>query len=185
MLKDREAVAALARAAPTAAQWPLAAYDAFFQPNQPDSQANVMFVASFAADRARSFEGIAEGIIEILPGELLGFAACSAVLTPEFAECEVVNMVTAAEWRRRGIAQRLLGAGILWCASYGAARIWLEVRASNPAAIALYQKCGFVVRGRRTAYYVQPVEDAVRMEKTLSGDPDACGNLPLPAVFRA
>lgn len=176
MLKDREAVAALVRAAPTAAQWPLAAYDAFFQPKfgsgGPGPRARVIFVASDVSDRARPFEGLVEDLVETSPNELLGFAAYSVVLTPEFSECELENMVTAGEWRRRGIAQRLLRAGFQWCAAYQGTRIWLEVRASNAAAIALYQKFGFVVWGKGKAYYAQPVEDAVRMEKTLSGEQD-------------
>jgi ribosomal-protein-alanine N-acetyltransferase len=43
----------------------------------------------------------------------------------------------------------------------GAPRATLEVRASNLPAIALYLAGGFVVAGRRTAYYTHPVEDAL------------------------
>jgi ribosomal-protein-alanine N-acetyltransferase len=39
----------------------------------------------------------------------------------------------------------------------------LEVRISNRAAIALYERAGFVQDGRRRGYYRDPEEDAVLM----------------------
>jgi [ribosomal protein S18]-alanine N-acetyltransferase len=41
------------------------------------------------------------------------------------------------------------------------------VRESNVAAIGLYQRAGLKVDGRRPAYYVDPVEDAVLMSLDL------------------
>jgi ribosomal-protein-alanine N-acetyltransferase len=41
--------------------------------------------------------------------------------------------------------------------------VFLEVRASNAAAIALYEKHGFAAVGRRRGYYDAPVEDAAVM----------------------
>jgi ribosomal-protein-alanine N-acetyltransferase len=40
-------------------------------------------------------------------------------------------------------------------------RVFLEVRESNAAARALYEKCGFQISGRRKSYYSDPAEDAV------------------------
>jgi ribosomal-protein-alanine N-acetyltransferase len=45
----------------------------------------------------------------------------------------------------------------------GAARAFLELRAGNDAALALYEKCGFQLTARRTKYYSEPVEDALVM----------------------
>ena len=42
----------------------------------------------------------------------------------------------------------------------------LEVRASNSAAIALYQKHGFERVGERKNYYEAPKEDAILMTRT-------------------
>lgn len=42
--------------------------------------------------------------------------------------------------------------------------IFLEVRASNTSAQALYQKFGFEVIGKRQRYYHEPVEDAIIMK---------------------
>ena len=43
--------------------------------------------------------------------------------------------------------------------------IFLEVRASNNAAQALYQKNGFNAIGHRKNYYHDPVEDAIIMKR--------------------
>ena len=44
----------------------------------------------------------------------------------------------------------------------------LEVRASNLAAIALYEKMGFSILGRRPGFYEAPREDALMMRIDLS-----------------
>ncbi len=50
-----------------------------------------------------------------------------------------------------------------WVCESGAEAMQLEVRASNGAAIGLYQRLGFVEQGRRKGYYSAPAEDAVLM----------------------
>ncbi len=45
----------------------------------------------------------------------------------------------------------------------GAQALELEVRAGSKGVIALYAGLGFVVAGRRRAYYQGPVDDAVLM----------------------
>jgi ribosomal-protein-alanine N-acetyltransferase len=47
--------------------------------------------------------------------------------------------------------------------------VFLEVRESNRAAIAFYDKHGFAKTGRRVRYYQDPVEAAILMEKKLTG----------------
>jgi ribosomal-protein-alanine N-acetyltransferase len=47
----------------------------------------------------------------------------------------------------------------------GAKAGYLEVRASNEAANALYQRYGFRQIGRRRNYYERPREDAILMGK--------------------
>jgi ribosomal-protein-alanine N-acetyltransferase len=49
----------------------------------------------------------------------------------------------------------------------GVLEIILEVRASNPSALAFYSSAGFVQTGLRRAYYVDPIEDAVLMRLQL------------------
>jgi ribosomal-protein-alanine N-acetyltransferase len=77
-------------------------------------------------------------------------------------ELQILNVATASAFRRRGVAALLLEHALSRCASRGLDSAWLEVRAGNTAAIALYQRFGFVVEGRRPAYY-RDGEDALLM----------------------
>ena len=45
--------------------------------------------------------------------------------------------------------------------------MFLEVRAQNSAAQALYRSLGFVQTGLRRNFYATPADDAVLMQKTL------------------
>jgi ribosomal-protein-alanine N-acetyltransferase len=56
---------------------------------------------------------------------------------------------------------------------FGAANLaflTLEVRASNVAAIALYEKYGFQQAGLRKGYYQNPREDAIIMTRNFPKD---------------
>lgn len=106
--------------------------------------------------------------------QILGFAAFQVILAA--GECGLENMGVEEDWRRRGVGRRLLAAGLLWCRGWRAVPenvsgqddcLWLEVRASNGAAIGFYRQAGFVEVGRRISYYSQPEEDALQMSKTL------------------
>jgi ribosomal-protein-alanine N-acetyltransferase len=84
------------------------------------------------------------------------------------AECELENLVVAAQYRRRGLASQLMQVLIAAAREHSLERILLEVRESNQAARALYEKLGFQVKGRRKAYYSQPPEDAIVLVLTLN-----------------
>jgi [ribosomal protein S18]-alanine N-acetyltransferase len=75
------------------------------------------------------------------------------------AEREILNVAVAKPYRRQGIATALLRNELQARAIY-----FLEVRASNGAAQALYRKLGFVEVGRRAEYYNAPVETAIVMQ---------------------
>jgi ribosomal-protein-alanine N-acetyltransferase len=77
-------------------------------------------------------------------------------------EFEILNMAVAGAHRRRGIASKLLESALDFSRQTGIARVYLEVRASNEPAIALYKRHGFTECGRRVRYYRDPVEDALR-----------------------
>ncbi|STZ75344.1 ribosomal protein S18-alanine N-acetyltransferase [Bergeriella denitrificans] len=84
-------------------------------------------------------------------------------------ESELHLLATAPEYRRRGIASGLLEYWQQAAADEACTRLFLEVRAGNEAAQALYRKYGFQPCGRRTAYYTLPDggrEDAVLMEQS-------------------
>jgi ribosomal-protein-alanine acetyltransferase len=76
-------------------------------------------------------------------------------------EFEVLNLAVAKSHRRRGVATQLLAAMAVRLQRAGTRRAYLEVRASNEAAIALYICHGFSQKGRRFRYYQNPVEDAL------------------------
>ena len=76
-------------------------------------------------------------------------------------EFELLNMAVAVDQRRRGYGKALLLDAL---ARYQG--MWfLEVRASNEAAQALYEVLGFHRSGRRRDYYRSPTEDAIEMSK--------------------
>ena len=80
-------------------------------------------------------------------------------------EGELYQIGTLSEFRRRGIAKRLLADLHDQMRQKGAAVCFLEVRSRNAAAIALYEKCGYERISVRKNYY--PDDDAVIMRKEL------------------
>lgn len=63
--------------------------------------------------------------------------------------------------RRRGLATELVRHALADAIGQGARRATLEVRRSNAAAIALYERLGFRICAVRPAYYTKPEEDAL------------------------
>ena len=77
------------------------------------------------------------------------------------SEWEVENIAVAGNLQRRGLGSWLLRELKERAWQSGAEGLFLEARESNRAARALYEKCGFVQTGKRTAYYSEPAEDAI------------------------
>lgn len=82
-------------------------------------------------------------------------------------EMEILNLVVGSRWRRQGAARLLVGAALRQAAGRGARRCFLEVRASNQAALLFYQTQGFVELYRRPRYYLHPSEEAVICSREL------------------
>jgi ribosomal-protein-alanine N-acetyltransferase len=82
-------------------------------------------------------------------------------------EAEIHNLGVRRSERRRGIGGALVNAGLEEFHKKGASRVYLEVRESNAAAIALYRSRGFTENGRRKGYYQKPEEAAVLMGRDL------------------
>jgi ribosomal-protein-alanine N-acetyltransferase len=76
-------------------------------------------------------------------------------------EMHILNLAVHPEYRRRGVARRLLAKGLAQARTLGAELAWLEVRPSNLAARALYKSFGFKEVGRRPHYYDDTKEDAL------------------------
>jgi [ribosomal protein S18]-alanine N-acetyltransferase len=82
-------------------------------------------------------------------------------------ELHVNNVAVRPAYRRIGIARKLLETTLDEAARMGARIAFLEVRAGNAPAQALYARCGFKVTGRRTGYYTHPTEDALVMSRAI------------------
>jgi [ribosomal protein S18]-alanine N-acetyltransferase len=78
-------------------------------------------------------------------------------------ELHINNVAVRRPYRRLGVAKTLLETALNEAASKRARVAFLEVRAGNAPAQALYESCGFKVTGRRASYYTQPLEDALVM----------------------
>lgn len=92
-----------------------------------------------------------------------GRLAAMLVLWLIVDEAHVATIATAPEFRRQGIGERLLVAALISAREEGARRAFLEVRAGNLAAQAMYRKYGFEVAGNRPRYYKDNNEDALLM----------------------
>jgi ribosomal-protein-alanine N-acetyltransferase len=91
--------------------------------------------------------------------KIKGFIAARLVAD----ELHINNVAVREEYRRLGIAKKLLDTVLDEASRMGARTALLEVRAGNAPAQALYARCGFRMAGRRTGYYTQPLEDALVM----------------------
>ncbi len=78
-------------------------------------------------------------------------------------ELHLLTLAVAPSMRRRGVASVLLEAALAQARSRPCTLATLEVRRSNEAAQALYEKLGFQKVGVRPNYYAAELEDAVVM----------------------
>jgi ribosomal protein S18 acetylase RimI-like enzyme len=163
-----DAVWMLANASATAAHWSRSAFHPYFGTESASGvlQVKSLFLASLNP-AAYASPTTGSDIATTTTDGIVGFAAFSAILTIGAGESTLENMAVAAPWQRQGIGGRLLRAGLLWCRSQAAERVFLEVRATNAAAIALYQRAGFSALGNRPGYYREPSEDGLQMQKLL------------------
>ncbi len=99
-------------------------------------------------------------------GELLGFAIVQQIVD----EATLLDICLSPAQQGRGYGHQLLTAVIDGAKAAKAVVLMLEVRESNLAARALYQKRGFVETGRRKGYYplADGKEDAILMDLALS-----------------
>jgi ribosomal-protein-alanine N-acetyltransferase len=97
--------------------------------------------------------------------ELVGYF----VLAAGAGEAHLLNLSIAQRWQRQGLGARLLAEAIRIAREAGAARLILEVRPSNAAALRLYRRAGLREVGLRRAYYPahEGREDAIVMEIAL------------------
>lgn len=78
-------------------------------------------------------------------------------------EAHVATIATHPDYRRQGIARRLLAHALRHMIQDGARSSFLEVRESNLIAQDMYRKFGYEISGRRRRYYRDNDEDAILM----------------------
>lgn len=132
---DIPAMMAVEKHAVTASHWSVQQYEALFSETGPNHVALVI-----EEDSA-----------------IQGFLVARSVER----EWEIENIAVAGPARRRGLGSGLLGEFLDLVRQHGAESVFLEVRESNRAARALYEKWAFVEAARRESYYREPEEDAV------------------------
>ena len=137
---DLDRVLKIALSMPEAPQWPRAAYLRALDPES--SPRRISLVAESLA-----------------AGKVAGFAVASIVA----GQAELESIVVASDAQRRGLGRRIFSTLIHELKKTGAELLVLEVRDSNAAALAFYRSLGFAETGRRSRYYIDPVEDAVLM----------------------
>lgn len=96
--------------------------------------------------------------------EVNGQIAAMLVLWFIIDEVHIATIAVHPDYRRQGIGEQILLCALRSAKGEGAQRAFLEVRAGNFAAQAMYRKYGFVFTGIRPGYYKDNNEDALLMD---------------------
>ena len=94
-------------------------------------------------------------------GEIAGYVGSQTVMD----ESDMMNVAVHPDYRRKGIAEKLVMELVEALKKRDSRCLTLEVRASNEPARALYEKLGFEQVGLRKNYYRNPREDALILRK--------------------
>jgi len=135
---DLLAMLAIEKHAATAAHWSIEQYEALFR-----ASGQIALIVQEETQQEKA--------------QVQGFIIARAI----GVEWEIENIALAGPARRRGLGTRLLGEFLDLAGAQGAEAVFLEVRESNRAARALYEKWSFMRSGRRQKYYKDPEEDAI------------------------
>ena len=112
-----------------------------------------LFLSELAQRSTRSY------IVARFEGEVIGYGG----LMFTGLEAHITNIAVDPDLHARKVGTRLLLALVTEAIARGAETISLEVRVSNHAARAMYEKFGFAVVGTRKGYYIETNEDAYLM----------------------
>ncbi len=97
-------------------------------------------------------------------GAVAGFLVARRIAN----DLEILNLAVRPDARRRGIGRALMQFAFAWGKQFDARSTFLEVRASNQAALQFYKRHGFQETGRRPLYYSNPAEDALVLTVPIS-----------------
>lgn len=109
--------------------------------------------------------GYSSWVCEDRQASLLGYTLLSFAVD----EGHILNLTVNPAYRRQGIGLTLLDFLVSVAGRAGLSRLILEVRPSNQAGLALYQRNGFEQIGMRRGYYPAHggSEDAIVLARTL------------------
>jgi len=108
-------------------------------------------------------EDWAANLVAVCDGRIVGYIIAVGVAD----ELHIHNIAVRQSFRGRGIGKLLLADAEKWARENEKLCSFLEVRASNEAAKALYISNGYEKIGFRRRYYSKPVEDALVLMKIL------------------
>ena len=103
--------------------------------------------------------------VAALRKEIIGHGVMSVAA----GECHILNLCIHPDWQGRRLGRKLLRRLLAIARSHGADTAFLEVRASNHGAIALYEQEGFCEAGMRRGYY--PADNNVREDAVIMARP--------------
>lgn len=150
-IADVETVVTLAGRIQHVPRWSMAEYMGAVPPagnGKMEAGTRRCFFLALADGAGNAIVGFAIGRVTALDDEVL-------------AELESVGVLDAA--RRKGVGMELCRTVVEWARGQQAREMELEVRSRNEGAIALYQRLGFAITGRRKHYYREPADDALLM----------------------
>jgi ribosomal-protein-alanine N-acetyltransferase len=114
-------------------------------------------------ERSFRFELTENPVSRSWVAEVDGQVAAMLVLWLIIDEAHIATIAVHPNFRRQGIGEEIMLYALRAAQDEGAHRAFLEVRAGNTAAQAMYKKYGFEVTGVRPRYYKDNNEDALLM----------------------
>jgi L-phenylalanine/L-methionine N-acetyltransferase len=117
----------------------------------------------------RHHDGAAVIVAEAEEGEIVGRLSVARDPQPASRHVADIGLMVAPGYRRRGIGRALLDAAERWAAERGIRKLELHVFPHNEAAIALYERAGYVREGYRHEHYLRAGRyyDAVLMARKI------------------
>jgi [ribosomal protein S18]-alanine N-acetyltransferase len=115
-------------------------------------------------ERSFRFEISENPVSRCWVAEVDGRVLAMLVLWQIMDEAHIATIATHPDFRRQGIGERLMIEALLAARVEGARHAFLEVRANNAGAQAMYKKYGFIITGIRPRYYKDNNEDAILMD---------------------
>ncbi|MEU6996831.1 ribosomal protein S18-alanine N-acetyltransferase [Nonomuraea sp. NPDC046570] len=103
-------------------------------------------------------------IVAVVEDQVVGYAGLAAAAD----QADVQTIAVLAAWQGRGIGSAMLTELLAEARRRRTAEIFLEVRADNPRARAVYMRFGFEEFGLRRRYYDDGT-DAIMMKRKLDG----------------